>query len=115
MIEKRVKRDSRYHMCRVEHQHLKQESALGKAEQSKARKLSNENIVYKAKQTSKFSYKGFPSNSKSSWFSVWAKRIKPKWGKHACRAREPSKSSYISKVKLAHEQSKQIKANQGGK
>ena len=55
MIEKRVKRDSRYHMCRVEHQQLKQESALSKAEQSKARKLSNENIVYKAKQTSKFS------------------------------------------------------------
>ena len=115
MIEKRVKRDSRYHMCRVEHQQLKQESALSKAEQSKARKLSNENIVYKAKQTSKFSYKGIPSNSKSSWFSVWAKRIKPKSGKHACTPREPSKSSNISRVELAHEQSKQIKANQVGK
>ena len=66
-----------------------------------APKLKNENIVYKAKQTSKFSYKGIPSNSKSSWFSVWAKRIKPKSGKHACTAREPSKSSYISKVELA--------------
>ena len=45
----------------------------------------------------------------------WAKRIKPKSGKHACTAREPSKSSYISKVELAHEQRKQIKAKQVGK
>ena len=40
-------------MCRVEHQKLKQVAALSKAEQSKSRKLSNEHIVNKAKQTSK--------------------------------------------------------------
>ena len=40
-------------MCRVEHKKLKQMAALSKAEQSKARKLSNEHIVSKAKQTSK--------------------------------------------------------------
>ena len=54
MIKKRVERDSRYQsICRVEHQKLKQVAALSKAEQSKARKLSNEHIVNKAKQTSK--------------------------------------------------------------
>ena len=40
-------------MCQVEHKKLKQMAALSKAEQSKARKLSNEHIVSKAKQTSK--------------------------------------------------------------
>ena len=40
-------------MCRVEHKKLKQMAALSKVEQSKARKLSNEHIVSKAKQTSK--------------------------------------------------------------
>ena len=42
-------------MCRVEHQKLRQVAALCKAEQSKSRKLSNEHIVNKAEQTSKFS------------------------------------------------------------
>ena len=91
MIKKRVKRDSRYHMCRVEHQQLKHESALNKAEQSQARKLSNENIVYKAKQTSKFSYKGIPSNSKSSWFSVWASESSP--NQVSTRARRASQAN----------------------
>ena len=90
-------------MCQVEHKKLKQMAALSKAEQSKARKLSNEHIVSKAKQTSKSKLARKQSRVEHQKLNQVAAQLPPGWVfgfQLDCQCRKQSDPRYAEFFRL---------------